>query len=289
MLGHDTHGHAEASTTGCSGSLPTDATDVAHGGNVFGVISATYTDHGVAHDNVRRLTTTAQAQIRQKHQEVEFVVSQSGTNTATNNDGGPGPPGGPGVHRGSLADGDWIQLNGPFNLVNITSITYRVADAARRPHRRQSRWRRSRSARTRSPGRSCRPTTSSRPASAATWTSQNFPISLCGHPRALPRLPCRDRRRDRRQSVQPQLGRVPGRRRRNLDTRPMELGDWIEGYRRAWEQNDADLLLTLFTEDASYRSSPFREPNLGWKAASPTASTSSISSMSTSAWIVRET
>jgi hypothetical protein len=43
----------------------------------------------------------------------------------------------------------------------------------------------------------------------------------------------------------------------------MGLADWIDGYRRAWEQNDADLLLTLFTEDASYRSSPFREPNLG--------------------------
>ena len=43
----------------------------------------------------------------------------------------------------------------------------------------------------------------------------------------------------------------------------MELADWIEGYRRAWEENDAELLLTLFTEDASYRSSPFREPSLG--------------------------
>ena len=27
-------------------SLPTDAEDVSHGGNVFGVVSATYTDHG---------------------------------------------------------------------------------------------------------------------------------------------------------------------------------------------------------------------------------------------------
>lgn len=43
----------------------------------------------------------------------------------------------------------------------------------------------------------------------------------------------------------------------------MELADWIEGYRRAWEENDGELLLTLFTEDASYRSSPFREPRLG--------------------------
>jgi hypothetical protein len=34
------------------------------------------------------------------------------------------------VHRGSLGDGDWIQLNGPFNLVNISSVSFRVADAA---------------------------------------------------------------------------------------------------------------------------------------------------------------
>jgi SnoaL-like protein len=43
----------------------------------------------------------------------------------------------------------------------------------------------------------------------------------------------------------------------------MELADWIESYRRAWEENDPELLLTLFTEDASYRSSPFREPSRG--------------------------
>jgi hypothetical protein len=43
----------------------------------------------------------------------------------------------------------------------------------------------------------------------------------------------------------------------------MELADWIEGYRRAWEEKDSGLLLSLFTEDASYRSSPFRQPNLG--------------------------
>jgi hypothetical protein len=46
----------------------------------------------------------------------------------------------------------------------------------------------------------------------------------------------------------------------------MELADWIDCYRRAWEENDADLLVTLFTEDASYRSSPFREPNVGHDA-----------------------
>jgi hypothetical protein len=129
VLGHDTHGHAEEGTTGCSGVLHTNADDVSHGGNVFGVISATYTDHGGA-GGVPSLSTTSQNQIRQKHQEVEFAVNQSGTNTATNTDGGPTPPGTAGVHRGSLGAGDWIQLNGPFNLTNISSVTFRVADAA---------------------------------------------------------------------------------------------------------------------------------------------------------------
>ena len=38
--------------------------------------------------------------------------------------------------------------------------------------------------------------------------------------------------------------------------RSMELADWIEGYRRAWERT-TPTAVTLFTEDASYRSSPF--------------------------------
>jgi PKD repeat protein len=124
VLGHDTHGHAEASSNGCTGVLPTDEGDVSHGGNVFGVISAVYTDLGGA-AGVPALTTQTQHQIRQKKQEVENAVNQSGTNVVATND-----PLGGGSHRGSLAAGDWIQLNGPFNLLNINAITFRVADAA---------------------------------------------------------------------------------------------------------------------------------------------------------------
>ena len=40
----------------------------------------------------------------------------------------------------------------------------------------------------------------------------------------------------------------------------MDLAGWIDGYRRAWEEADTDLVLTLFTEDATYRSNPFEEP-----------------------------
>jgi hypothetical protein len=46
----------------------------------------------------------------------------------------------------------------------------------------------------------------------------------------------------------------------------MELADWIERYRRAWEDGDPVAVVALFTEDASYRSAPFREPYLGQDA-----------------------
>jgi PKD repeat protein len=123
VLGHDTHGHELQSTTGCRGFLQTDANDASHGGNVFGVISASYTDKGAA-GGVPPLTTVSQNQVRQKRQEVEHVVNQSGTSTGTNTDGGAG------VHRSSLANNDWIQLNGPFNLHQIDSVTIRYADNA---------------------------------------------------------------------------------------------------------------------------------------------------------------
>lgn len=43
----------------------------------------------------------------------------------------------------------------------------------------------------------------------------------------------------------------------------MDLAGWVDGYRRAWETADADLVVTLFTEDASYRANPFEEPYRG--------------------------
>ena len=124
VLGHDSHGHAEQENTGCTGFLQTLADDVSHGGNVFGVISASYRDKGGSGGAAQTLETTSQVQLRQKHQEVENVAAQSGTNTAGTTD-----PTGGGSHRGSLTAGDWLQLNGPFNLHQIDSITFRVADA----------------------------------------------------------------------------------------------------------------------------------------------------------------
>jgi hypothetical protein len=39
--------------------------------------------------------------------------------------------------------------------------------------------------------------------------------------------------------------------------------EWIAAYRRAWEERDPDAAAALFTEDALYRSHPFREPQVG--------------------------
>ena len=107
------------------------------------------------------------------------MINQSGTNTAADTDGGPAPPGDPGVHRGSLAAGDWIELNGPFNLANVNSITYRVADAAA-----------GRTAGSPLAAIEIHQDTVAGPivqtdnlvstGGMSTWTSQTFPISLAG-------------------------------------------------------------------------------------------------------------
>ena len=122
VLAHDSHGHAETTVNGCSGTLPTLEDDESHGGNVWGVISASYTDLGGT-GGAPALTTIDQQNVRQKLQQVEFALNQSGTNTALTDDVGGG------LHRGSLGNGDWIELNGPINLLNINSLTFRVADA----------------------------------------------------------------------------------------------------------------------------------------------------------------
>ena len=43
----------------------------------------------------------------------------------------------------------------------------------------------------------------------------------------------------------------------------MNVHEWAEEYARAWREKDADAVVALFTEDAEYRSSPFREPSVG--------------------------
>jgi ketosteroid isomerase-like protein len=44
---------------------------------------------------------------------------------------------------------------------------------------------------------------------------------------------------------------------------PGGIDDWVESYRRSWQDGDEDLISSLYTEDAVYRSSPFRQPFVG--------------------------
>ena len=43
----------------------------------------------------------------------------------------------------------------------------------------------------------------------------------------------------------------------------MTITEWVEGYRRAWEERDPDAAAALFTEDATNRSLIFEEPHRG--------------------------
>jgi limonene-1,2-epoxide hydrolase len=44
---------------------------------------------------------------------------------------------------------------------------------------------------------------------------------------------------------------------------PLSLEEWAERYARAWEEADDDAVAQLFTDEATYRSSPFEEPCRG--------------------------
>jgi ketosteroid isomerase-like protein len=42
-----------------------------------------------------------------------------------------------------------------------------------------------------------------------------------------------------------------------------QIEQWVEGYRRAWEERDGDAAAALFSADASYRDDIFAEPHRG--------------------------
>ena len=46
----------------------------------------------------------------------------------------------------------------------------------------------------------------------------------------------------------------------------MRPEEWAQRYARAWEDADDEAVGALFTDDATYRSDPFREPHRGREA-----------------------
>jgi cytochrome c len=124
VLGHDEHGHAGATQTGCSGVYQTEASDADHaGGHLYGAFSASYTDLG-GPGGVPALTTIDQVSIEQRHQEVENRTEESSTNVEATDD-----PAGGEQHLSSLNDGSWVKLRGSYQLGGAGSLTFRVRNA----------------------------------------------------------------------------------------------------------------------------------------------------------------
>ena len=200
VLGHDSHGHAEDTKTGCSGYLETIADDESHGGNVFGVINARYTDNGGA-NGVPAITTIEDVQIRQRKQQVEHAVNTLLTLPVPTTDVGGGE------HRAHIGNNEWIQLNGPFNLHQINSITFRVADGG--ANRTAGSPLMAVDIRRGSPtGPIVTTANLVSTGGQAVWSEPDVPDQHDRDRRAVPRVPPGHRRPGRRQHRQRELGRV---------------------------------------------------------------------------------
>jgi cytochrome c len=135
ILGHETHGHPLNQYTGCSGLVQTTlSSGHSEGDNVFGVLEASYTDHGGA-GGAAPLTGRAQVILQPKRKQAEFF-SATGRVAGGTGTGSPGvtpetasDPQGGFQDIGSIEDGDWWSFD-PANLTNIDTIRFRAASAS---------------------------------------------------------------------------------------------------------------------------------------------------------------
>ncbi len=118
-IGHDDHAHDGTPSTGCSGDLLIPG---GHDyGNVFYVIRVSYTDNGAP--GVGPLTGETVRTLQPKRKEAEFFTSNNGVQLEATGDTAGG-----GQNIAFIDHGDWISFT-PMNLLNISSLTYRVASA----------------------------------------------------------------------------------------------------------------------------------------------------------------
>ncbi|MFJ8898568.1 lectin [Streptomyces sp. NPDC102359] len=121
VIGHDSHGHPQTSTTGCTGTLQTLA-DGEHdpNANIFGVIDAEYTDKGA--NGQPSLTTHDQHVTQPSHRQAEHHGDSAGVQIIDK----PAAHGGKTV--GEIHNGDWISFT-PYSLDNVSRFTARVSSA----------------------------------------------------------------------------------------------------------------------------------------------------------------
>ena len=212
VLGHDSHGHAEQTGNGCTGFLQTIASDVTHGGNVFGVVSASVRRQG----RLGRSGAVAD-RLRAEHRPPEAPGGRVRHQPVRHGDGDQHRHdrlqrcGAPLRHRpGRLAAAQRADQPVPDRLDRVP-----LRGRRGRSHGGQRRW----------PAVDLRQDSITGPVIAtanltstggtAAWSTMTVPITnaASGRARAVPDVPHGHGRGDGREPVQPQLGRVRRQRR----------------------------------------------------------------------------
>jgi PKD repeat protein/glucose/arabinose dehydrogenase len=129
-LGHDEHNHGYEQYRGCQGTLPLPGDEGHVGADIFGTITAKYTDKGA--EGVSELTGQDTVVLHTKHKEAEFFdkTGRLAGSTATGDPGvtteDTGDSEGGGKNIGFIEAGDWIAWD-VMNLTNIDEIALRAA------------------------------------------------------------------------------------------------------------------------------------------------------------------
>lgn len=128
-LGHDEHAHGYEQYTGCEGQFPLPGDEGHIGANIFGTVTATYTDGGGAGE-IAPLTGQDTIVVHTKRKEAEFFDQTGRTGEVTGGDAGvqveDSTDDGGGQNIGYIEVGDWFAWD-VMNLSRIDSITLRGA------------------------------------------------------------------------------------------------------------------------------------------------------------------
>ncbi|MDZ5619741.1 ThuA domain-containing protein [Nocardioides sp. HM23] len=129
-LGHDEHSHGYELYHGCEGTIPLAGDEGHVGADIFGTITATYTDGGA--EGASELTGRDTVVVHTKRKEAEFF-DETGRLAGSPSTGDPGvttettgDPQGGGQNIGFIEAGDWIAWD-VMNLTNIDAIALRAA------------------------------------------------------------------------------------------------------------------------------------------------------------------
>ncbi|NYD57415.1 PKD repeat protein/glucose/arabinose dehydrogenase/type 1 glutamine amidotransferase [Nocardioides marinisabuli] len=131
-LGHDEHAHGYEQYRGCSGTVPLPGDEGHVGANIFGTITATYTDGGG--EGVGSLTGQDTVVLHTKRTEAEYFQS-TGRLADSTSSGTPGvqtettgDTAGGGKNVSYVEGGDWFGWD-RMNLTNIDQISMRAASS----------------------------------------------------------------------------------------------------------------------------------------------------------------